>query len=70
MTCSLCGRKLRSEKSRGIGYGPVCYRRMFGSSLKRQRIRDRGSSGEDIPYYDIPGQISIEEYLKSIENEK
>lgn len=65
MTCSLCGRKLRSEKSREIGYGPVCYRRMFGSSLKRQRIRERGSSGED-----IPGQISIEEYLKSIENEK
>lgn len=69
MTCSLCGRKLKNEKSQEIGYGPVCYRRMFGSSLKRQRIRDRGG-GEDIPYYDIPGQINIEDYLKSLGNEE
>ncbi|MCX4351729.1 MAG: DUF6011 domain-containing protein [Lachnospiraceae bacterium] len=68
MTCSLCGRKLKNEKSQEIGYGPVCYRRKFGSPLKRQRIRDRGGGGEDIPYYDIPGQIEIEEYLKSLGN--
>lgn len=66
MTCSLCGRRLKNEKSQKIGYGPVCYRRVFGSSSKRQRIRDRGGGGEDIPYYNIPGQINIEEYLKSL----
>lgn len=72
MTCSLCGRKLKNEKSQEIGYGPVCYRRMFGSPLKRQRIRDRGGGGEDIPYYDIPGQMTLDDYLqtKSEENEK
>ncbi|MCM1179981.1 MAG: DUF6011 domain-containing protein [Clostridium sp.] len=67
MTCSLCGRKLKNEKSQEVGYGPVCYRRIFGSPPKRQRIRDRGG-GDDIPYYDIPGQIDMEEYLKSLEN--
>lgn len=68
MKCSLCGRKLKNEKSQEIGYGPVCYRKIFGSSLKRQNIRDRGRGGKDIPYYDIPGQIEIEEYLKSLGN--
>lgn len=68
MTCSLCGRKLKNEKSREIGYGPICYRRMLGAPPKRQIIRDRGGGGEDILYYDIPGQIDIEEYLKSLGN--
>ncbi len=68
MTCSLCGRKLKNEKSQEIGYGPVCYRRLFGSTSGRQRIRDRG--GGNIPYYDIPGQIDIEDYLKSLGNKE
>lgn len=68
MACLLCGRKLKSRKSQENGYGPVCYRKLFGSS-KRQHIKNRGH-GEDIPYYDIPGQIGIEEYLKSLGNEK
>ncbi len=70
MTCSLCGRKLKNQKSREIGYGPVCYQRIFGSPPRRQRIRNRGEGGGDIPYYDIPGQIGIEEYLKILENKE
>ncbi len=64
MTCSLCGRRLKNERSQKIGYGPVCYRRMFGSPPKRQSIKNRDSGGED-----IPGQIGIEEYLKSLRDE-
>lgn len=68
MKCLLCGRKLNKEKSQEIGYGPVCYRKLFGSTSSRQRIRDRG--GGDFPYYDIPGQINIEDYLKILSNKE
>lgn len=35
--CMECGRKLRSQQSKEVGYGPVCYKRVFGTSM---RIRD------------------------------
>lgn len=35
--CMECGRKLRSQQSKEVGYGPVCYKRAFGTSM---RIRD------------------------------
>ena len=28
--CMECGRKLRSQQSKEVGYGPVCYKRVFG----------------------------------------
>lgn len=65
MICSICGRRLKSAKSRELGYGPVCYKRAFGSV--KQGGHKENSSAEEMPYYDIPGQITIEEYLKSLE---
>lgn len=65
MICSICGRRLKSAKSRELGYGPVCYKRTFGSV--KLRGHKENSSAEEMPYYDIPGQITIEEYLKSLE---
>lgn len=65
MICSICGRRLKSAKSRELGYGPVCYKRTFGSV--KQGGHKENSSAEEVPYYDIPGQITIEEYLKSLE---
>lgn len=38
--CMECGRKLRSQQSKEVGYGPVCYKRVFGTSM---RIRDGDS---------------------------
>ena len=35
--CMECGRKLRSQQSKEVGYGSVCYKRVFGTSM---RIRD------------------------------
>lgn len=64
MKCYACGRDLKSVSSREAGYGPICYKKMFGKSL---RIRDGDSHTriptDDFPYYDIPGQMSIEDFL-------
>lgn len=34
--CMECGRKLRSQQSKEVGYGPVCYKRVFGTSVRYQ----------------------------------
>lgn len=28
-SCGRCGRKLKTEKSKEIGYGPVCYKKVL-----------------------------------------
>lgn len=65
MICLNCGRKLKSVASRAAGYGPVCYRKMFGISLSSGY---KGSVSEiaDTPCYNIPGQMTIEEYLQTV----
>ena len=64
MICLKCGRKLRSVVSREAGYGPVCYERIFGTRLRTDsRIGD--STSADIPYYDIPGQMTLDDYLQT-----
>jgi len=65
MICLNCGRKLKSATSREAGYGPVCYKKMFGTSL-RSSHKDSVSKTADIRYYNIPGQMTIEEYLQTI----
>ena len=61
-----CGRKLMSAQSKEAGYGPVCYKRVFGISL---RIRDGDTktdyTSDSAPCYEIPGQMSIEDFLES-----
>lgn len=65
MICLNCGRKLKSVASREAGYGPVCYRKMFGTNL--QSSRKYGVSETDYtPYYNIPGQMTMEEYLQTV----
>ncbi len=62
MTCSVCGRELKSAESRKLGYGPVCYRKVFGSTPKSQKASEE-DGGSDFPYYEIPGQMNIEDFL-------
>jgi hypothetical protein len=62
MQCSLCGRRLKSSDSIEVGYGPVCYQKVFGSS-KRTKSGETLLSADEIPYYDIPGQMSLEDFL-------
>lgn len=63
MICLKCGRKLKSELSMDVGYGPVCYRKVFGIS-QRDRRKDNASESVGTCCYDIPGQMTIEEYLQ------
>lgn len=65
MNCSICGRKLRNPRSRKLGYGPICYRRKFGT---RPHIRYKAADVPtwEKPDYHVPGQISIEEYLQTL----
>lgn len=65
MICLNCGRKLRSAVSREVGYGPVCYRKMFGTSLRSSR-KDNGLGENGISGYNMPGQITIEEYMQTL----
>lgn len=63
MKCYACGRELKSATSREVGYGPVCYRTVFGTSIKKKKDKAETSDCSDFPYYEIPGQMSIEDYL-------
>jgi len=63
MICLNCGRKLKSVASREVGYGPVCYRKMFGISLSN-RHKNIVPKHAGTPCFDIPGQMTIEEYLQ------
>lgn len=65
MICLNCGRKLRSAVSMEAGYGPVCYRKVFGVRLGGSR-KDNSLGTGSAPGYNIPGQITVEEYLQSI----
>lgn len=65
MICLNCGRKLKSVTSREVGYGPVCYRKLFGTSL-RTSSKDSVSETTHASCYSIPGQITIEEFLQTV----
>ena len=64
MNCQGCGRALKSQKSRELGYGPVCYKKIFGTSAKIRGLSKREST-DDFPYYEIPGQMTMDDYLNS-----
>lgn len=36
MYCKRCGRKLKTERSIKIGYGPVCFKKTFMKSSENQ----------------------------------
>ncbi len=36
MQCNRCGRRIKSPESMEAGYGPNCYRKLFGKPLPRQ----------------------------------
>lgn len=64
MICLNCGRKLKNVASREAGYGPVCYRKMFGTSLRSNK--DSLSKITDAHCCNIPGQMTLEEYLQMV----
>lgn len=66
MNCQVCGRALKSHKSRELGYGPICYKKIFGTSAKSRGLL-KNESADDYPYYEIPGQMTLDDYLNSNE---
>ena len=70
MKCGKCGRELKNLRSRQLGYGPVCYREMIeGRNKNRVQYKERGHPSDDFSNYEIPGQMSIDDYLRMISAE-
>lgn len=65
MTCAMCGRRLRSETSRQLGYGPVCYKKMFGTSARIRADNGRNTVSSEEEEYIIPGQMTLEDFIDS-----
>ncbi len=65
LICSICGRRLKNPKSRELGYGPVCRRRMMIGEGDAQKGKSKEVSRSAGWYSnrDIIGQISFEDYL-------
>lgn len=63
MKCCICGRELRNNHSRELGYGPICYRRVFGNCRIEQKRKNLLPEKEKV-ICGIPGQVSIDDYLQ------
>lgn len=67
MKCGVCGRVLKNPDSRKIGYGPVCYKRLFGSPPPKEKVQKekQADGSEEFHNYVIPGQMQISDFLQS-----
>lgn len=66
MKCSVCGRRLRDPESMETGYGPICYQKVFGRKRVKMKSREGKDTLKSFPDYDVPGQMTIEDYLCSL----
>lgn len=67
MTCLICGRKLSSPKSLELGYGPVCYEKVSGSSKAAKKAKTgKSNQASESACYDIPGQMELQNYLSDL----
>lgn len=64
MICLNCGKRLKDAKSIERGYGPICYKKVKGNTTARKyTCKDSSKAADEFPYYDIPGQMNLEDYL-------
>ena len=66
MKCSVCGRNLKNPESQKVGYGPVCYKRLFGSNLKSSNKASPSAAEAEVNCY-IPGQMLMDDYLQMLQ---
>lgn len=52
--CQKCGRRLTDPESKRRGYGPECWESITGQQPFAQT---------DLTNYEVPGQMSIEDFL-------
>lgn len=65
MQCEVCGRRLKSPTSIERGIGPGCWKKM-----NKQHERPKGTCKDkitDTRADTIPGQVEMEEWLKTID---
>ena len=63
MICGKCGRALKTSDSQRIGYGPVCYKNLFGSNRPKGNKSGDQNSNEEFIDYTIPGQMEISDFV-------
>ena len=66
--CLACHRRLRNEETRRIGYGPVCYFKMFGKSTSNGKQRAASGKRPDrlqrLSTWVSDGQLSIFDVIR------
>lgn len=64
MKCLVCGRKLKNPRSINIGYGPICYQKLYGKTLGQGRASKAISNviRNNCKTETLPGQIFLDTY--------
>ncbi len=65
MQCEVCGRRLKSPISIERGIGPGCWKKI--NSQGRGPQNTQKGNGEEVREDTIPGQIELDEWLKTID---
>ncbi len=65
MKCLSCGREIRNQDSIRIGYGPVCYERLFGKRDGQKGQPKQKDGSENRQEKDIPGQMTLTDFFTS-----
>jgi len=67
--CAACKRRLTSATARAAGYGPMCFRKLFGKSIPRgAKERKKRSTIKQNTVAQSEGQISVFDLLEVINN--
>lgn len=64
--CRLCHRLLKDPESKRLGYGPVCYKREFGSPMPKEKKTVKMIVKEKNPDGNIPGQLTLADVFGNI----
>ena len=63
MICGACGRILRDPNSKEAGYGPVCYKKIFGVPPPKGKKEERKEGRKDYRDDLIPGQMELSDFM-------
>lgn len=67
--CAACKRKLTSTTARAAGYGPMCFRKLFGKAISQGvKERKKRSAIKQNTVAQSEGQISVFDLLEATSN--
>jgi hypothetical protein len=64
--CGHCNRTLSDPNSMKVGYGPVCYKKLFGVKLDRIKDNTKISNKKTKMLLDLSQSYDIEEVFKDV----